>query len=54
MKGGEGGGLTEERTFIIIHVLILNILKILIYVTFSQFLMHVHVLTSFFSSSLYI
>ena len=26
---GEGGGLTEERTFVIIHVLILNILEIL-------------------------
>ena len=27
--GGEGGELTEGRTFIIIHVLILNILEIL-------------------------
>ena len=29
MKEGEGGGLTERRTFIIINVLILNILEIL-------------------------
>ena len=43
-------GLTEGRTFINTYVLILNILNTLCY--FFQYLMHIHVLTSFFKAQI--